>query len=414
MLVEICTVAICWIITASCSQCIEPRETGTNFSITVTQDVTVEAGRCIPISCKFTYPGNITEYVRRVWFKGDALTPVFEKDAEVCGVVWQSLRGPERSCSFFLEDQQEGESEYRFKLTWGGDQMYVFPERVRVSVSALTQKKPTVETPPLTEGERATLTCKVYSLKLNDLCPQRLEEDFVGIDWRGTENLGMYWGIMEPSTAENTFSVNKLYFTPKSEHHNINLTCMGIYKKANITVEKTVTLTVKYRPKFLNGSVCVVQAEVLTCVCVSQGVPLPVIAWPMLGVYISYSVIVSRSAQTVTSTITMSASEYKNSSMECVSRNVIGQTEMEFPVLHQAEGSLTHIPGSEKRDVAVFPWIIVGLSLSLNVALLVYLTSACKCKKGGQKRAKEEDSTYISLDKADVSPEYDIISPNPH
>ena len=114
---------------------LEPRETGTNFSITVTQDVTVEAGRCIPISCKFTYPGNITEYVRRVWFKGDALTPVFEKDAEVCGVVWQSLRGPERSCSFFLEDQQEGESEYRFKLTWGGDQMYVFPERVRVSVS---------------------------------------------------------------------------------------------------------------------------------------------------------------------------------------------------------------------------------------------------------------------------------------
>ncbi|CAB1333484.1 unnamed protein product, partial [Coregonus sp. 'balchen'] len=102
------------------------------------------------------------------------------------------------------------------------------------------------------------------------------------------------------------------------------------------------------RPKFLNGSVCVVQVEVLSCVCVSQGVPLPVIAWPMLGVYISYSV--SRSAQTVNSTITMSASEYKNS----------------------------NIPGSEKRDVAVFLRIIVGLSLSLNVALLVYLTSPCK------------------------------------
>ncbi|XP_023836466.1 myelin-associated glycoprotein-like [Salvelinus sp. IW2-2015] len=289
--------------------------------------------------------------------------------------------------------------------------MYVFPERVRVSVSALTQKKPTVETPPLTEGEWATLTCKVYSL--NDLCLQRPEEDFVGIAWRGTRNLGIL-GIIPQSKAENGISVKRLFFKPKSEHHNINLTCIGFYSNVNITVEKTVTLTVKYRPKFLNGSLCVVQAEVLTCVCVSQGVPLPVIAWPMLGVYISYSVIVSRSDQTVNSTITMSASEYQNSSVECVSRNVIGQNEMEFPILHQAEGSLTHIPGSEKRDVAVIPWIIVGLSLSLNVALLVYLTSACRCKKGEQKRAKEEDSTYISLDKADVSPEYDIISPNPH
>lgn len=125
--------------------------------------------------------------------------------------------------------------------------------------------------------------------------------------------------IMEPSTAENGFSVATLSFTPKSEHHNINLTCMCFYRKANVTVEKTVTLTVKCtftfqsipslskystllilqesqvkkkpylmmlsvksiylssldRPKFLNGSVCVVQAEVLTCVCVSQGVPLP-------------------------------------------------------------------------------------------------------------------------------------------
>ncbi|XP_055759285.1 sialic acid-binding Ig-like lectin 14 [Salvelinus fontinalis] len=338
MLVEICTVAICWVITASCSQCIEPRETGRNFSITVTQDVTVEAGRCIPISCKFTYPGNITKYVRRVWFKGDPLTPVFEKDAEVCGVDWQILKGPERSCSFFLEDLQEGESEYRFKLTWGDDQMYVFPERVRVSVSALTQKKPTVETPPLTEGEWATLTCKVYSL--NDLCLQRPEKDFVGIAWRGTENLGIL-GIIPQSKAENGISVKKFSFNPKSEHHNINLTCIGFYSNVNITVEKTVTLTVKYRPKFLNGSVCVVQAEVLTCVCVSQGVPLPVIAWPMLGVYISYSVIVSRSDQTVNSTITMSASEYQNSSVECVSRNVIGQNEMEFPILHQAEGGLT-------------------------------------------------------------------------
>lgn len=38
---------------------------------------------------------------------------------------------------------------------------------------------------------------------------------------------------------------------------------------------KTIYLSSLDRPKFLNGSVCVVQAEVLTCVCVSQGVPLP-------------------------------------------------------------------------------------------------------------------------------------------
>lgn len=51
----------------------------------------------------------------------------------------------------------------------------------------------------------------------------------------------MYLRIMDLSTAENGFSVNALSFTPKSEHHNINLTCMGFYRKANITVEKTVT-----------------------------------------------------------------------------------------------------------------------------------------------------------------------------
>ncbi|XP_045071627.1 sialic acid-binding Ig-like lectin 11 [Coregonus clupeaformis] len=53
----------------------------------------------------------------------------------------------------------------------------------------------------------------------------------------------------------------------------------------NRTMTASTVVTVMYHPVIpviLPGSGCVDQAEVMTCVCVSQGVPLPLIEWPLL------------------------------------------------------------------------------------------------------------------------------------
>ena len=77
--------------------------------------------------------------------------------------------------------------------------------------------------------------------------------------------------------------------------------------------------------KILNGSGCVAQSTVLTCVCVSQGVPLPTIKWPLMENHNKYSVITTVSDHTVNSTIILTVKDHSNTAVECVSSNENGE-----------------------------------------------------------------------------------------
>ncbi|XP_029593405.1 sialic acid-binding Ig-like lectin 5 isoform X3 [Salmo trutta] len=178
----------------------------------------------------------------------------------------------------------------------------------------------------------------------------------------------------------------------------------------NRTMTASTVVTVMYLPVILPGSGCVDQAEVMTCVCVSQGVPLPLIEWPLLE--LSTEITTSVLGSSVNSTMSLPVGNHNNTTVECVSRNVVGVVREKLQVTQK---------GGKQRDIseecgnAVLPWTIAGVSLSVTVALLIYLSTNAYIRiQGKNVKPKEEDSTYISLDKKYTSQEeYEVIARRP-
>ncbi len=86
------------------------------------------------------------------------------------------------------------------------------------------------------------------------------------------------------------------------------------------------------RPQILNSSACSLLKDRLTCVCVSQGVPLPDIHWPLL--HNKHHLNKARASYiTVKSSFTMTVVNFtSNSTVMCVSRNYLGQANLTLPV----------------------------------------------------------------------------------
>ncbi|XP_029593970.1 uncharacterized protein LOC115177379 isoform X2 [Salmo trutta] len=108
-------------------------------------------------------------------------------------------------------------------------------------IPSLTQK-PSVLTPPLTEGEPATLTCTAPGI-CSGTPPN------ITWTWRGTgDNItelrdNTTIQKREDLTSVTTTHFSTLTFTPSAEHHTTKVTCQVTFK-GNITTEETVTLNV--------------------------------------------------------------------------------------------------------------------------------------------------------------------------
>uniref|UniRef100_A0A665UWQ4 Ig-like domain-containing protein n=1 Tax=Echeneis naucrates TaxID=173247 RepID=A0A665UWQ4_ECHNA len=76
--------------------------------------------------------------------------------------------------------------------------------------------------------------------------------------------------------------------------------------------------------KILNSG-CELQSELLTCVCISEGSPLPSITWPLLKNHNEHSVITSVSNYTINSTMSLRVKGPSNISVECISSNLNGE-----------------------------------------------------------------------------------------
>ncbi|XP_042168178.1 sialic acid-binding Ig-like lectin 11 isoform X1 [Oncorhynchus tshawytscha] len=179
----------------------------------------------------------------------------------------------------------------------------------------------------------------------------------------------------------------------------------------NRTMTASTVVTVMYLPVILPGSGCVDQAEVMTCLCVSQGVPSPLIVWPLLELNTERcSPTTSVLGSSVNSTISLPVGNHNNTTVECVSRNVVGVVREKLQVTQNKSQEKQRGCGN-----AVLPWTIAGMSLSVTVALLIYLsTNAYIRMQGKNVKPKEEESTYISLDKKYTSQEeYEVIARRP-
>ncbi|XP_045574349.1 sialic acid-binding Ig-like lectin 5 isoform X2 [Salmo salar] len=360
----------------------------------------------------------------------------------------------------------------------------------RATSETLTQK-PSVLTPPLTEGEPATLTCTAPGI-CSGTPPN------ITWTWRGTgDNItelrdNTTIQKREDLTSVTTTHFSTLTFTPSANDHSTKVTCLVTFN-GSVTTKKTLTLnvtyvkepnisgnntvregdtlnltcsvdsyppsssninwsntgstaleqknsglaalvvsnltrelagdyvctaqhlnrtltastvvTVMYRPVMLNGSGCVVQAEVMTCVCVAQGVPLPIIEWPLLELNTEkYSLTTSVFGSSVNSTISLPVrNQTNNTTVECVSRNVLVGVREKLQVTQKESPEKQGEKEGEDRallsDLKQITAFVIGAALSATICC-IFLCFTGKCKRQKQRISKDSDSKspFINLE----------------
>ncbi|XP_064801575.1 sialic acid-binding Ig-like lectin 14 isoform X2 [Oncorhynchus masou masou] len=154
----------------------------------------------------------------------------------------------------------------------------------------------------------------------------------------------------------------------------------------NRTMTASTVVTVMYLPVILPGSGCVDQAEVMTCVCVSQGVPSPLIVWPLLELNTERcSLTTSVLGSSVYSTISVPVGNHNNTTVECVSRNVVGVVREKLQVTQnksqekQREKELEGIIAL-LSDLKLITAFVVGAALSATICC-IFLCLNGKCER---------------------------------
>ncbi|XP_072249338.1 sialic acid-binding Ig-like lectin 14 [Leuresthes tenuis] len=97
------------------------------------------------------------------------------------------------------------------------------------------------------------------------------------------------------------------------------------------------------------------------------------------------------------------SSEHHNTNVTCKINFVGGATTEDTVTLNVNLKLVQH----HEPDSRVLPWTVAGISLLVNVLLIIYIG----CLRSNRKKVKpnEEDRTYMSLQKRHSSSEYDVI-----
>ncbi|XP_030606638.1 sialic acid-binding Ig-like lectin 14 [Archocentrus centrarchus] len=224
------------------------------------------------------------------------------------------------------------------------------------------------------EGEALNLTCSVESF------PPSL----------------IMWKHHSSNTDHSDTGSSTLVISNVTAEHSGLYVCTA--KHLDTTVTSYVEVIVTWFSKILDGSGCVRQSEVLTCVCISEGFPLPTINWPLLKNHTEYSVITTVTNHTVSSTVSLSVKNHGNSTVECVSNNGNGE-ERENLIQKNLSGNFS-VNGAVLLPIAV-------VSILVNVIFIIYFAFLWNSRKKLQ--PEDKDSTYMSLQKTHRSSEYDVI-----
>uniref|UniRef100_A0A4W5QI78 B-cell receptor CD22 n=1 Tax=Hucho hucho TaxID=62062 RepID=A0A4W5QI78_9TELE len=253
--------------------------------IIIPAEITVEKGQCAVISCTFTHPDNFKP-TTAMWFKCPtndrcemdkniifhSETPLKAQQGFKQRVSLLETDLTKKNCSVIINNIRENDAgEYQFRLL----SSYTYLKKVKITVSALTQK-PSVLTPPLTEGEPATLTCTApgfcYGTPPN-----------ITWTWRGTgDNI-----TEEDLTNVTTTHFSTLTFTPSAEHHNMMVTCQVSFQN-KYQMEETVTLNKLFALKDvkdpqITGNKTVKEDGTLDLTCSVDSYPPSDITWSKNG-----------------------------------------------------------------------------------------------------------------------------------
>ncbi|XP_037836078.1 sialic acid-binding Ig-like lectin 14 [Kryptolebias marmoratus] len=163
-------------------------------------------------------------------------------------------------------------------------------------------------------------------------------------------------------------------------------------KHLNDTVTTHADVRVMRFSKILKGSGCVLQSKVLTCVCISEGVPLPTIKWPLLEDNTEYSVFTSVSNNAINSTVSVSFKNHGSMSVECFSSNNIGEAKENLTIKQdlpeKKAADLSHNLLKTVSRLEVIIAFLIGVLLSSIICCL-----GMKCYRKKQKNSGSLDET---------------------
>ncbi|KAL0984795.1 hypothetical protein UPYG_G00147010 [Umbra pygmaea] len=338
MYILIWTTVLLTVLTTCTGQAEKP-----GFSIKLNpEEITVQTGLCAVVSCTFNHPASF-KAIATLWLKcaedgsscsdkniivqSNTNSKVMEEYQQRVSLLETDVT--KKNCSVIINNiKKSDEGYYALRLL----PAYTYlTKKVKITVKDLTQK-PSVMTPALTEGEPATLTCTAPGF-----CSKR--PPIITWTWRGPgDNITELTGNTTTKKNDDLTNVtmthlSTLTFTPSAKHHGTNVTCQVTFDEQTRS-EETVTLNVSCRPVILNDSGCVMEAEVMTCVCKTQGEPLPVITWPLLNDSTEYYLTTSVSGSSVISTIMLPVRTHTNITVvECISNHVGGVMEKMLTVI---------------------------------------------------------------------------------
>ncbi|XP_035528151.1 sialic acid-binding Ig-like lectin 11, partial [Morone saxatilis] len=233
-----------------------------------------------------------------------------------------------------------------------------------VTLNVTDVKKPQITgNRTIKEGDTLHLTCKTFPSSL--------------VMWTqvpSNKNLHNKTGI---GPQNNTETATIVIHNVTAEHTG-QYVCTAVH--FNMTVYANVIVTL--HPKILNSSRCKNKLEVLTCVCISQGSPLPTIEWPLLENHPEYFVSTSVSNLTVNSTVILTVKN-QNNTVECVSRNKNGEVKGNLIVDEDKEGEEGHAGHIMKLlgVVTRLEMIITFFIGALISAVICCLVTKCHRKK---------------------------------
>ncbi|XP_069393194.1 myelin-associated glycoprotein-like isoform X1 [Paralichthys olivaceus] len=240
-----------------------------------------------------------------------------------------------------------------------------------VNVTVIYMRDPVITGDSKVKGEDVlNLTCSVDSF------PPSL------VVWT---KLGFNTNLHNGSVLQNDSGSSTLIIPDVTAEHSGHYICTAQHPDRIATTFTDVTVT--WFSKILKNSGCEVQSGVLTCVCISEGFPLPAIKWPLLKDHTAYSIITTVSNYTVSSTVILKGRS--NSSVECVSDNENGEAK---------EKLITRINSSELGDEPKvfkrFSWLeaIIAFFLGVLLSAVVFLL-AKQCQRKKQKSTDYLDET---------------------
>ncbi|XP_039886434.1 basement membrane-specific heparan sulfate proteoglycan core protein-like isoform X2 [Simochromis diagramma] len=188
--------------------------------------------------------------------------------------------------------------------------------------------------------------------------------------------------------------------------HNVTSEHSGQYictvKHLDTAVTSYIDVTVTWHTKIQNGSGCVLQSEGLTCVCISEGFPLPNITWPLLTHHTEYSVITSVSNHTVNSTVSLTVKNHGDSTVECVSNNGNGEVRENLLINNNLSKKDEPSSGLRWQFLEIIIAFLIGAVLSSGVCFL-----AKKCYRKEMTSSGHLNDTFVMLTRPDDPLIYD-------